>query len=281
VAAVLCAVLLGACGTGTDSSSADDADVRLALTVEQLRRDQVLERVSIGVRNRGTETVVLDRLDVRIPGFRSPGPVAKDSPVAPGTLVYLPWPYGEVQCPDGDGDPRTGDARVRLRLHTETEPRPREVRLTARDEDSLLQRIAARACTVRRVTREVELSFEDDWRPVQTSRGVELHGHLRATLRADEVREVTQVAGAILYGLRPDDSAGPAPEPLATVAPSSPEARIPVIAYAARCDGHTIGEIKKPYEFLVWVGAPEEEPVAVTPQVGDATKKALRLACAF
>jgi len=54
-----------------------------------------------------------------------------------------------------------------------------------------------------------------------------------------------------------------------------------VRAFAARCDGHTIGEIKKPYEFLVWVGAPGGTPVAVTPQVDVPTKDALREVCAF
>ncbi len=64
-------------------------------------------------------------------------------------------------------------------------------------------------------------------------------------------------------------------------APTGRRREIPVEAYAARCDPHTIGEIKKPYEFLVWVGAPGEEAFAVTPEVGQATKDALRLACAF
>ena len=92
---------------------------------------------------------------------------------------------------------------------------------------------------------------------------------------------MTDVAGAIMYGLRYDDSAGARPSPLAALTPAEPEASIPVVAYAARCDGHTIGEIKKPYDFLVWLAASGEEPFAVTPAVGDATKKALRQVCAF
>jgi len=85
-----------------------------------------------------------------------------------------------------------------------------------------------------------------------------------------------------MYGLAPDESAGAAPDPLASLTPAQPDARVPVMAYAARCDGHTKGEIKKPFEFLVWVGPPgDDEPVAVTPEVGDATKLALRQICAF
>jgi hypothetical protein len=56
---------------------------------------------------------------------------------------------------------------------------------------------------------------------------------------------------------------------------------IPVLAYAGRCTGHVIGEIKQPYGFLVWVGRPGAEPVGVTPAIGQPTKDALRLVCAF
>ena len=42
-----------------------------------------------------------------------------------------------------------------------------------------------------------------------------------------------------------------------------------MVAYSQRCTGHTIGEIKKPYEFLVWVSTPNGEDLAVTPTVGE------------
>jgi hypothetical protein len=156
------------------------------------------------------------------------------------------------------------------------------VRLAADDEAGLLRAIAVRACRVEQVSREVELAFGPDWRLERGDGGQDsLHGTLEARLLVDEPRDVTQVAGAIMYGLQPDDSAGPVPDPLAELTPADPTGSIPVRAYAARCDGHTIGEIKKPYEFLVWVAVPGEEPFAVTPQVGDATKVALRKVCAF
>ena len=272
-------LLSAACGGGS-SPEPGSSGLRLAAEIEQLRADQVTNRVQVGLVNSGDETVVVDSLRVRIPGFRSPKALGKDSPVFPSVPVNLRWPYGEITC-GSDAAPEVGPPVVILRVHTESDPTPRTVRLTATDPQGVLQRIADGTCAVERVTRDVELDFEDTWRPERGPDGVVLHGRLRARLRGNEPREITEVRGAILYGLRPDESAGPVPSPLAVLTSQRQEASIPVAAYAARCDGHTIGEIKKPYEFLVWVAAPGEEPVAVTPAVGQPTKDALRLACAF
>ena len=288
-AALLClaAVVVAGCGGSEASSDAAEDSRAAALArslqpeVIQLRRDQVLERIEIALTNAGREQVVIERIRVMVEGYRSPAAIPKDSLIPAGQTVNLPWPYGKVEC-SRDFQPRVGRARVVLRVRPETARSAVTVRLRPTDPDRLLERIADRECTVRRVTSEVDLRFADDWRPEQTDTGVELHGALLADLRVDRPREISQVAGAIMYGLRPDDSAGQdVPEPLASLTPERRQARVPVVAYAARCDPHTIGEIKKPFEFLVWVGPPGEEPVAVTPEVGQPTKDALRLACAF
>jgi len=288
-AALLClaAVAVGGCSGPEASSEAARDPHAAALTrslqpqVIQLRRDQVLGRIEIALTNTGGEQVVVERMRVTVEGFRSPAAIPKDSRIPAGQTVNLPWPYGEVGC-SPDYEPQVGRARVVLRVRPEAAPSAVTVRLRPTDPDRLLERIAERECTVRRVASEVDLRFADDWRPEQTDNGVELHGALLADLRVDQPREISQVAGAIMYGLRPDDSAGPdVPAALATLTPERRQARVPVVAYAARCDPHTIGEIKKPFEFLVWVGAPGEEPVAVTPEVGQPTRDALRLACAF
>jgi hypothetical protein len=252
----------------------------MAAQIVQLRRDQVLERVQVAVTNRGSEPVVVERLRLAVEGYRSPAAVRKDSPIPAGQVVNLPWTHGSVRC-SSDGKPAVGAATVTLQVRRESATEATTVRLTPRDPDRLLERIAERACTVERIMREVDLRFGDTWRAEQTRDGVVLHGELLARLSTDEPRIVTQVAGAIMYGLRPDESAGPISDPLARLTPGRPSASIPVLAYAARCDPHTIGEIKKPFEFLVWVGEPGAEPVAVTPQVAQPTKDALRLACAF
>ena len=281
VVALAVALTLASCSDApaADSSSAAPSSEQPSVTAEvaQLRRDQVLQRVSVAVKNSGPTDVVVDSVRLDADGFRLPGAIRKDSPVASGVVVYLPVPYNVVDCP-AEGSPEVGQPQVTLRMHTADDPTVRTVRITAGDGDGLLGRIAARACSVEHVLRDVDLRFADRWRIEQTPDGAVAHGQLRARLVSGPARDVTQVAGAILYGLRPDDGA---PSPLASLTPAKPEGSVPVVVFAARCDGHTIGEIKKPYEFLVWVTTPDGEEVAVTPGVGQGTKDELRHVCAF
>jgi hypothetical protein len=281
VGAVAAVASVAGCG-GSDPGSADERSApAMAAQMVQLRRDQVLQRVEVAIHNRSGGSFTVDRLRVAMPGFRPMPAIDKDSPIAAGLTVNLPWTYGDVRCRP-DRAPDVGRAVVHLRVHTDSAPEPVDVTLPGRDPDGLLQRIANRACLVERVDREVSLRFDDSWSLGREDGRKVLHGTLIAHLKADEPRDVSEVAGAIMYGLLPDESAGAPPEPLASLTPDAPDARVPVIAYAARCDGHVKGEIKKPFEFLVWVGPPgDDEPVAVTPEVGDATKLALRQVCAF
>lgn len=267
-------------GAGATSPASTPSLQGLAAEVDQLRSDVPLNRVEIGVVNSGAETVFVDSLHVRIPGFRSGERLTKDSPVKPGLTVNLPWPYGAVRCAR-DSAPDVGPPIVTLQVHTDRDPTSRTLRLTATDKTKVLQRIADRTCEVERVGREVALAFGDTWRAEQKPDGVVLHGILHARLLIDEPREVTELRGAIMYALEPDASVGPVPSPLAALSKDHREVSIPVLAYAGRCTGHVIGEIKQPYAFLVWVARPGAEPVAVTPATGQPTKDALRLACAF
>jgi hypothetical protein len=281
VGALLLLVTLTSCGSGDGGGEDPPApDVELAAQIVQLRRDQALERVEVALENAGRGDIVVERLQLAVKGFGPRPAIPKDSPVPAGQIVNLPWTYGPPRC-GPDGRPDVGRPVVRVTVRAGTDGAPQRVRLVADDEAGLLRAIAVRACRVEQVTREVDLRFGPDWR-LERSGGVDsLHGTLQARLLVDQPREVTQVAGAIMYGLSPDESAGKVADPLAALTPAEPTASIPVRAYAARCDPHTIGEIKKPYEFLVWVGVPGEEPFAVTPQVDDATKTALRKVCAF
>lgn len=282
VSVLAAAGVLAGCGDGAAGTGETAAEKRVArelsAQIVQLRRDQVLGRVQVAVRNLSGEEIVVERLRLTTPGYAKRPAVPKDSPIAAGREVYLPWEYGDVEC-RRDGTVRVGRPSVDLRVRTPEGTA--DVRLKPGDPEAYLERIAERTCTVERYAREVALRFADEWRAEQTPGGVRLHGTLLAELRTDEPREISQVAGAIMYGLLPDQSAGSVDDPLATLTPESRVAEIPVEAYAARCDGHTKGEIKKPYEFLVWVGEPGQEPFAISPEVGQATKDALRLACAF
>jgi hypothetical protein len=280
---VVLSLTSAACGDGGEAAarggSGAPAPPPLSAEINQQRRDQVSQRLQVALRNDGTEKVLVESMQARLPGFSGPGPVATEAPIPPGQVVNLPWSYGDVACPVEPG--ASGGARVTLRVRTDGQAASRPVTVAADDPRGLLRGIAERTCTGERLIREVDLRFADAWRLERSPTGDVLHGTLLASLRTDEPRNVTDVAGAIMYGLRYDDSAAARPSPLAALTRGEPRASIPVLAYAARCDGHTIGEIKKPYEFPVWLGAPGDEPFAVTPAVGEATKRALRKVCAF
>lgn len=281
-AALCLPLVVGACG-GSPGDTGGDGPPSIAAEVIQLRRDEVLERVEIALENRGRHEVVVEQLRLQVPGFRSAGAVAKDSPVPAGQVVNLPTPYGEVRC-TGDGAARVGRPVVTVRLHTAADPRSRRVVLTPRDTGDVLSRIATAECTARRLAREVDVRFGPDWRQERIRRdvgadvgGVVVHGTLEARLRTDEPRDLTQVAGTVIYALRPD--APVASGPLASLTPERPVASVPVSVSVSRCDGHARGETKKPYAFLVWLAPPGGEETALSPAVDEAARAAFQGVC--
>jgi hypothetical protein len=261
--------------TGSTTAPETGDAVQLSVEIRQNRRDQVANRIQVAVHNGGSERVYVDQLAAELPRYSDQPPVTPDAQVESGQVVDLPWEYGEVRC-DGAPPDLAEQPSVTLTVRVAQSP-PQLLTLTPTDPHGLLRDIADRTCVVRQLLQDVDLRFADEWTLRREAGRDVLHGTLLATLRSNQPREITDLRGAILYGLEPGDPA----QPLASLTAASPKASIPVIAFAARCDGHTIGEIKKPYEFLVWVGAPGEEPVAVTPEVTDTTKKALRRVCAF
>lgn len=275
------AACAGGGGATEPSAASRGPGPPLRLEVVQLRRDQVLQRVEVAVTNTGRQPLVVDRLRLDVSGFRLPGWLDKGEPLPAGQVVDLPVPFSGVDC-TAAGTAEVGRPVVTLQVRVGSDPTTRAVRQRAQDTSGLLARIAGRACAVARVRRDVDLRFADRWRLTRTAQGKSLHGELLAHLRPGSApRTITQVAGAIMYGLRPDTTSSATPTVLAALSRDRPDARIPVVAFAARCDGHTIGEIKKPYEFLVWVGDPSGQQLAVTPDVGSGTRTALRQVCAF
>lgn len=269
----------GGGGGGPDAEAVESADVAgVGAEIVQLRRDQVMDRVQVALRNTGPRDVVVRTIRLQVNGFALPGPVAKDSPLPAGQTVNFPVPYSGVECREGRA-PDVGDPLVTVRLSRPAQPRAVTVRLRGQDPSGLLERVAARACAVEEVARQVDLRFDDRWRLATAPDGTRAYGTLRARLVTGPSRDITQVAGAIMYGLAPDGEVRAGP--LAALTTARPEATIPVVVWAARCDAHVKGEIKKPYEFLVWLSEPGEDDLAVTPQLGEPTKAALRHVCAF
>jgi hypothetical protein len=275
MAAALVVVLPG-CGAFSDSSA--DPPPRLGAEIVQLRRDEVLQRVEVQVGNRTRQPVTVESIDLRVPGFSGAGVVPKDEPLLAGQEVNLPTPYGKVHC-SADGRAAVGRPRVVVRVHTAADPTSRRVVLRPRDPQRLLARIAAGECLARRLAQEVSLSFDPDWRRTGSGEDVQVHGTLRARLHAEEPRDVTQVAGTVIYDLLPEGGAAGAGAPLAHLTPEHPEAAVPVVVTRSRCDGHARAETKKPYAFLVWLAPPGGEERAVSPAVTDTDRAAFEQVC--
>lgn len=276
VAAVVTTTLRARDG-GPGPAADDGPALHLVAQVVQLRRDEVFGRVEIALTNRGTEQVQVERLRLRVGGFTGGGWVAKDSPVPPGQLVDLPTPYGEPRCPSG-GLATPGRLRLTVQVHTDTDPTVRRVALRPRASRPLMTRILRGLCTARRLSGEVALSFGPTWRSEGSGDATRLHTTLDARLAAGAPpRDVTQVAGTVLFDFAVESGT----PPYARLDGSHPTASIPVVVSQARCTGHAKGETKQPYNFLVWLGDPGTDGIAVVLPVSDADKVRLRAVCAF
>jgi len=276
-AATGCALVLLVTGCG-GSDPAPQPPPRsapeLSAEIVQLRRDEALQRVEVGITNHAKVPVEIQTIDLRVPGYSGGGPQPKNEPLPPGQAVNLPTPYGEVTCPD-TGDVQVGEATVVVQVRRASDPTSYTVELTPTDPRDLVHGIAASTCLAQRLTGEVSLSF-GPWRQSGSGDDTVLHGTLRARLKADSPVDVTQLAGTVIFDLLPGD---PSASPLAHLTPDDRQVDIPVLLRQARCDGHARGEIKKPYAFLVWLGPPGGEQRAVNPPVGDRDAAAFEAVC--
>ena len=277
VGAVLVSFALLAGCAGSDPAPRQPAP-RLAADIAQLRRDEVLKRFEVAVTNRSQEQVTIESIDLKVPGYGGAGVQVKNEPLPAGQLVNLPTPYGAVHCA-ADGTASVGRPSVVVRVHSESDPTSRREVLRPTDPDGILPRVAASTCQSQRLLREVELSFGPDWRLVGSGRDRYLLGTLDARLTVDQPRDVTQLRGTVIFDLLTDPPGRAAHPPIAHLTPEQPTAAIPVRLTRARCTGHARGEVKKPYEFLVWLAPPGGEELAVTPPVSDAARVAFERVC--
>jgi hypothetical protein len=250
----------------------------VASQVVQLRFDEAYGRVEVALRNVGSEPVVVRRLRLRVDGFTGAGWLAKNSPVPAGQVVNLPTGYGKPRCP-ATGAPAPGGIRVDVRLVVGSDPTVRAVRSTPTASRPLLTRILRSLCAEQRLQSEVTLALGPRWRTEGSGDATRLHTTLEARLAPGAPpRDLTQVAGTVLYDIHAETATGP---PYARLDQQHPAASVPVVLSQARCTGHAKGEVKKPYEFLVWLGDPGTGGTAVVLALTAAEKQRLRAVCAF
>jgi hypothetical protein len=273
---VVLIVLATGCAGGP--SAEESPPPRLGAEIVQLRRDEVLNRVEIGVTNRSGKPVTIETIELRVPGYSGGCVQRKGEPLPAGQRVNLPTPYGEVSC-DDDFHPQVGRPRVGMLVTTAGNTTPQRVVVRPADPRGLISRIAEDTCLTRRLNSEVRLSFGPHWRREGAGADTVLHGTLEVRLTTDEPRDVTQMAGSVIFDLVPELLNRPFGVPIGRVTPDHPSDSIPVLVRRSRCDGHARGETKKPYVFLVWVGPPGTDGLAMSPEISAADQDAFHAVC--
>ena len=134
-AATGCALVLLVTGCG-GSDPAPQPPPRsapeLSAEIVQLRRDEALQRVEVGITNHAKVPVEIQTIDLRVPGYSGGGPQPKNEPLPPGQAVNLPTPYGEVTCPE-TGAVQVGEPTVVVQVRRASDPTSYTVELTPTD----------------------------------------------------------------------------------------------------------------------------------------------------
>jgi sugar (pentulose or hexulose) kinase len=142
-----------------------------------------------------------------------------------------------------------------------------------------LQRIHDESCNAQRIGAVAGISLQPGV-PTSDASGVVLPATVVLDRRGDEPATLTatQVGGSVLYGLSAQPGALPS-----TLASGQPHLEIPVVVRSTRCTGHVIGEVKKPYDFGVWLsldGADDQwTKVQTSPEVQATLRAYLAQAC--
>jgi len=256
LALLLAAAALAGCAGDAADTVATPAP-SLSADASQTRPDAAVGgRFQVVVENKGPLPFTVRSVQLVSAGFSAEPPSERDTEFAPGHRVSLPAPFGAVRC----GDPAV-PAEVELALVVGGQQLVRRFPLGS--DDGLLERIHARECASRALADQVALGLEPDLGAVDAGEEPGLSGTLTVTRKtAQGPIELASARGSVLYDVTLPD--GPA-----VLAPEQRELRVPLLLTSRTCNGHVIGEAKKPYAFLAFlrVGAAEEAsaPLPVSP----------------
>jgi len=234
----------------------------LSVTVEQYRTDEVARTVKLAVRNTGDTTIEVVDAELVAPSFTPAGQVTTTALVPPGGLrVDIRSGYGRGRCTGPPDQLVSEPASVRLGVRQPNQDIAR-VTLPLPYPNELLNRLLRLDCQQEALLRIVTVAFG----PLRPTADGALAGTLVLTRQSGaEPVTVHDVDGSVLISVDPEPA--DRPPPLGTLAGGAARLEMPVRVDAERCDGHALGEIKKPYVFPVWlrIGATEQNTdVAVT-----------------
>lgn len=166
--------------------------------------------------------------------------------------MNVPAPFGTVRCADR-GQP------AEVELVTDVNGEQQATRHPLRSDDGWLDRIHARDCASLALAEKVELTLDEQLTPVEAEGEPGLLTVLTVTRRtAQGPVELTAARRSVLYDVRLPD--GPA-----LLDADQQSVEVPLMLSMRTCNGHVIGEAKKPYSFLAFlrVGSDEEASAAI------------------
>jgi len=267
-AAVLTAGLVVGVWAAVGGRAADKPDgptVRLHATAEQWRNNEVNRELAVALHNDTGVPVWVSRVDPVLPSFQGATGVDTNTLLPAGGLrVDIPVKFGTGSC-----IPTAAASHVVVVARPEGATKWQRVTVPFPNPNPLLDKLLAIDCATQRVQQSVTLRF-GPWHDLGKA-GVEGTLVVDRTAAATGTVQVNEVDGNVMY----DFTFAKKATPLATVTAAAPHAEVPFVAQPQRCDLHAFAEIKKPFEFPVWVALDGAEALTTTVPVDADDRKAL------
>jgi hypothetical protein len=248
-------------GCGGQVAETDDTNP-LTAQLAQYREDEVAHRIEVRVANTGTSAVTVTSLALEWPGL-APVPSQPDYTLRPGESATLPMDYSEATCSPGRTSPPSTRPVVRIGFTDDGDERT--VQLAPLPDEGVLERIWTTDCRRQALDAAVDVTFGPIWTPTVVGGVPALRGTLELTRGTTaEPVSVASMSGSVLLDIAP---VTPAPTPPLTMATGQSQASVPVaVVTTGRCDGHALGESKKPYDFIfqITVGSAPPSPATLT-----------------
>ena len=277
-ALVLLAVLAAVTGCASAPPSAPRpaaprpaAEVGLEGRFLQYRRDVPRRVVQVQVVARDAGLVVEDA-ELRLAAYAPARRTGTRTALRPGAPVDLPFPQTEARC---DADP-SGPSSALLTVRRDAGP-PQQVLLDLPDTAVLVGRLHRPECAERALRRTVDVALVGGFVPDGEDGSAR-----RTTLRLRRLVPegprvvVPELQNGILFTVRTSaDVDEPAPSPVLVLEPGQPEAEVPIVVRAERCDPHALAESKRTSIFRLPFEIDGAEPVQLLLQTDPASQDLL------
>lgn len=226
-------------GTPPSTSAAPDAAPAMRVQAIVYRTDEAVGgRFRVKITNTGDERFEVLGVRLQSGGFE-PVPLTTD-PVryAPGERTDIVTPYGKVRCAEGaTADPAFAVMDVRVDGAVQRYEMPMESIYDA------LDKLHRRECQAASIVDAVSVALADPLTPANVEGELVVPTRIVFERRSgQEPLVVSDVRGSVMYRLL-------APELPVTMAASDQSVEVSLTIVVARCDGHALGETKKPFAF--------------------------------